>query len=440
MQFTNKEIRRITYPVLISLLMQQLIGLTDTAYLGRVGEVELGASAVASMYYLAIYMLGFGFSVGAQILIARRNGEKKYHRIGAIFMQGTLFLLIIATGVFILSKIYSPQVLHLMIKSKDVYHAAIDYMDWRVYGFFFSFTSAMFRAFYIGTTQTKILTINSIFMVFTNMVLNYLLIFGKLGFPVMGIAGAAIASSISEAVSVVFFCIYTRRKINYKLYKLFYFAGFKIKTLFEILNVSFWTMMQSFISTGSWLVFFIAIEHLGERSLAITNIVRNTSALLFIFVNAFASTGSSLVSNLIGKEEIKQVMPLCNSIIKNCYCFVIPLALIIGIFPTLFLRIYTDTPDLIINALPSLWVMLSAYIVAVPAFVYFFAVSGTGSTRSTLLIELFSLCIYVGYIIYVTVYLKMDVAICWTSDIVYYTMIFTSFFYLWKGNWQNRKI
>lgn len=440
MQFTNKEIRRITYPVLISLLMQQLIGLTDTAYLGRVGEVELGASAVASMYYLAIYMLGFGFSVGAQILIARRNGEKKYYRIGAIFMQGTLFLLIIATGVFILSKIYSPQVLHLMIKSKDVYHAAIDYMDWRVYGFFFSFTSAMFRAFYIGTTQTKILTINSIFMVFTNMVLNYLLIFGKLGFPVMGIAGAAIASSISEAVSVVFFCIYTRRKINYKLYKLFYFAGFKIKTLFEILNVSFWTMMQSFISTGSWLVFFIAIEHLGERSLAITNIVRNTSALLFIFVNAFASTGSSLVSNLIGKGEIKQVMPLCNSIIKNCYCFVIPLALIIGIFPTLFLRIYTDTPDLIINALPSLWVMLSAYIVAVPAFVYFFAVSGTGSTRSTLLIELFSLCIYVGYIIYVTVYLKMDVAICWTSDIVYYTMIFTSFFYLWKGNWQNRKI
>lgn len=440
MQFTSKEIRHITYPVLISLLMQQLIGLTDTAYLGRVGEVELGASAVASMYYLAIYMLGFGFSVGAQILIARRNGEKQYHRIGAIFMQGTLFLLVIATCVFILSKVYSPQLLHLMIKSKDVYYAAIDYMDWRVYGFFFSFISVMFRAFYIGTTQTKTLTINSVVMVLTNMILNYILIFGKLGFPAMGIAGAAIASSISEAVSVIFFCIYTHQKVNYKLYRLFHFAGFKIKTLLEILNVSFWTMIQSFISTGSWLVFFIAIEHLGERSLAITNIVRNTSALLFIFVNAFSSTGSSLVSNLIGNGEIKKVMPLCNNIIRNCYCFVIPLAIIIAIFPTMFLRIYTDTPDLIANALPSLWVMLSAYIVAVPAFVYFFAVSGTGSTRSTLFIELCSLCIYVGYIVYIAIYLKMDVAICWTSDIVYYAMIFTSFFYLWKGNWQNKKI
>lgn len=221
-------------------------------------------------------------------------------------MQGTLFLLVIATILFILSKAYSSLLLQLMIKSKDVYHAAMDYMDWRVYGFFFSFISVMFRAFYIGTTQTKILTINSVVMVLTNMILNYILIFGKLGFPPMGIAGAAIASSISEAVSVIFFCIYTRQKVNYKLYRLFHFAGFKIKTLFEILNVSLWTMIQSFISTGSWLVFFVAIEHLGERSLAITNIVRNTSALLFIFVNAFASTGSSLVSNLIGNGEIKR--------------------------------------------------------------------------------------------------------------------------------------
>lgn len=52
--------------------MEHMIGLTDTAYLGRVGEVELGASALAGVYYLVIYMLGFGFSVGAQVLMARR--------------------------------------------------------------------------------------------------------------------------------------------------------------------------------------------------------------------------------------------------------------------------------------------------------------------------------------------------------------------------------
>ena len=77
----------------------------------------------------------------------------------------------------------------------------IRYLDYRVYGFFFAYVGSMFRAFYVGTTRTPSLTINSIVMVLTNVVLNYLLIFGKFGFPEMGIAGAAIASSISEGVS-----------------------------------------------------------------------------------------------------------------------------------------------------------------------------------------------------------------------------------------------
>ena len=76
MLFTKKYILRVAGPILVSLLMEHLIGMTDTAFLGRVGEIELGASAIAGIYYLAIFMLGFGFSIGVQILIGRRNGEK----------------------------------------------------------------------------------------------------------------------------------------------------------------------------------------------------------------------------------------------------------------------------------------------------------------------------------------------------------------------------
>ena len=95
MKPTYKQIWLITYPILISLLMENLIGLTDTAFLGRVGEVELGASALAGVYYMAIFMIGFGFSIGAQILIARRNGEKAYADIGPLLQQGILFLLLL---------------------------------------------------------------------------------------------------------------------------------------------------------------------------------------------------------------------------------------------------------------------------------------------------------------------------------------------------------
>lgn len=71
------QIGHIAYPILISSLMEQLIGMTDTAFLGRVGEIELGASALGGVFYATVFMIGLGFSMGAQILMARRNGEGK---------------------------------------------------------------------------------------------------------------------------------------------------------------------------------------------------------------------------------------------------------------------------------------------------------------------------------------------------------------------------
>ena len=219
-KYTYKQIWTIAYPILISLIMEQLIGMTDTAFLGRVGEIELGASAIAGVYYLAIFMMAFGFSIGAQILIARRNGEGNYKEIGPIFYQGVYFLLIVAAILFTLSVVFSPHILKNIISSPHIYNAAESYIHWRVYGFFFSFVGVMFRAFFVGTTQTKTLTLNSIVMVLSNVVFNYILIFGKFGFPQLGIAGAAIGSSLSELVSVIFFIIYTWKRIDCKKYAL----------------------------------------------------------------------------------------------------------------------------------------------------------------------------------------------------------------------------
>ena len=132
---------------MMSILIEQLINITDAIFLGRVGEVELGASAIAGVYYLAIFMIGFGFTVGSQILIARRNGEGNYRTIGNIFYQGIYFLMLVSAVIFTLSQLFSEQILGSLIASPHIIDAATDYIQWRVYGFFFSFTGAMFRAF-----------------------------------------------------------------------------------------------------------------------------------------------------------------------------------------------------------------------------------------------------------------------------------------------------
>ncbi len=441
MSFSYKQIWIITYPVLISLLMEQLIGMTDTAFLGRVGEIELGASALAGVYYLAIFMVGFGFRIGAQILMARRNGEQEYRQIGAVFTQGVLFLLMLAAVMFTLSQVYSPSLLRKLIGSDAVYQATLSYINWRVYGFFFSFVAEMFRAFYVATTRTKILTLNSVIMVASNVVFNYILIFGKFGFPELGIAGAAIGSSLAELVSVLFFVLYTYRKIDYKKYALFRFTGFSARILKRILSVSVWTMLQSFLSLSTWFLFFVAVEHLGERPLAITNIVRNISAFPFMIVNAFASTNSSLVSNLMGAGESKQVLALCWRVIKMCYAFVLPLIVLISVIPTWVMRIYTDNPELIHSSVASLWVMASSYLISVPGFIMFFSVSGTGNTRPALWMEFAAICVYVTYMAVVVLHYRVDVALCWTTEHVYSVSILViSYLYMRFARWQGKQI
>ena len=94
--YTNRNIWNVSYPIFLSLLAQNVINVTDTAFLGRVGEVELGASAMGGLYYICAFTIAFGFSTGSQIVIGRRNGEGRYDQIGPVMIQGVFFLLSLA--------------------------------------------------------------------------------------------------------------------------------------------------------------------------------------------------------------------------------------------------------------------------------------------------------------------------------------------------------
>ena len=139
MHYTYKQIWLINFPVMMSILMEQLINITDAVFLGHVGEVELGASAIAGIYYLAVYM-------GLAILLC-------------LLMQAS-----------------SPFILGRLISSPEIYRAVIQYLDWRSFGLLFSFPFLVIRSFLVGITCTRALSWAAAVAVVINIPLNYILI------------------------------------------------------------------------------------------------------------------------------------------------------------------------------------------------------------------------------------------------------------------------
>jgi Na+-driven multidrug efflux pump len=111
------------------------------------------------------------------------------------------------------------------------------------------------------------------------------------------------------------------------------------------------------------------------------------------------------------------------------------------IFPEYIARIYTDIPDLIHAAVPSLIVMCSSYFLAVGGQVFFLAVSGTGSTKTAFRLELIALAVYMIYCTVIIGVMKADVAICWTAEHVYSgVLLLCGWWYMRSGRWKNRSI
>ena len=425
--YTNRNIWNVSYPIFLSLLAQNVINVTDTAFLGRVGEVELGASAMGGLYYICAFTIAFGFSTGSQIVIGRRNGEGRYDQIGPVMIQGVFFLLSLAAILFLFSRFFAGDVMRVLISSDAILNATEEFLDWRVFGFFFSFVNVMFRALFIGITRTKVLTLNAVLMAMTNVLLDYLLIFGHARFPKMGIQGAAIASVIAEAVSILFFVVYTRLTVDIRKYALNQIRSFDFGLLKRVLDISVFTMLQYFLSIATWFMFFIAVEHLGLRELAVANIVRSIYVVMLIPVNSLATTTNTFVSNSIGAGAINQVIPTIWKICKLSLGIMVVFAAI--------------DASLVAASVPSVYVIVGSLLIGSVANVAFNGVSGTGNTRSALFMEVAVLILYVLFVYVAGIRLRLSVAVCFLTEAIYYSgLLVASVIYLKKASWQNKRI
>lgn len=428
-------------PIIISGVAQNIVNVTDTAFLGQVSNVALGAAGNAGILYFVIIITGMGFTTGAQILIGRRNGEQNYKQIGKITDHTFYFIIPFALLLFTIVQFYSSNFLSEIIKSENILIAANQYLDYRIWGIFFAFINFTFIAFFVGTTQTKILSYVTILMMVVNVILDYILIFGHLGFAPMGVSGAALASVISEGIAFLFILGYTLTQVDLNKYSLFKFQKFESKLFFRLFNVSSPIMAQNFLSLSSWFIFFMIIEKIGETELAISHIVRSIYMVLMIPLFGFSNATNTLVSNLIGENRTESVLPVIKKIILLSLACTFVLSLICFFIPELLVSFYTSDSLLISQTVETLRVINITMFFFCVSFILFNGVTGTGNTRVSLLIEFINIVIYLASAYYIGITLQSSLPVVWASEFIYFGCLgLLSYLYLKKGNWKSLNI
>lgn len=332
----------------------------------------------------------------------------------------------------LLIQLVSPFILQRLITSDEIYQAVIRYLDWRSFGLLFSFPFLAFRAFLVGITNTKALSGAALTAVCINMPFNYLLIF-KLD---MGISGAAIASSIAEFGAFLILLLYMCKTVDKKKYGLS--AVYDGRLLMKLLQLSVWSMLHAFISVAPWFLFFVAIEHLGKTELAISNITRSVSTLFFVIVNSFASTTGSLVSNLIGAGQGKELFPVCRKVLRLGYVVGLPLILTALWGNQWIIGFYTNNDYLVKLAFWPFIVMLLNYVFALPGYVYINAVTGTGKTRLAFVFQLATILIYLIYLYLLSECFHASLWVYMTAEYLFVILLgIQSILYLKRKSKQN---
>ncbi len=435
-----KEIVKMAMPVIFGAFAMTLVNITDTAFLGRIGETELGASAVGGILYFVFAMIGVSIGTGTQIIISRRKGENNDSSIGQIFDQSIIILFITGLVLFVFLKWIAPPLLPLILNQPELVESTREFLAYRSYGIFFILTATAFRSLFVGIALPKIYGTYSFLMAGINIVLGYAMIFGNWGFPKMGIAGAGLASSIAELLSLLFIWGYTFLNKGLKQYKLFKFESFKKELTIKIFELSSPIIVQNLLSMGAWFLFFVFIEKIGSHELAISNIVRGAYMISMTPFWGFSVAANSMVSNVIGQGKKEEVLGLVQKIIKLTLVVSLLMIIVNLIFPVQILSIFTNDMKLINDSMGCLQIVDIALIFFGFAIVSINAVSGTGATKVALYIEIAAIFIYILYAYLMTFVFKGTVEMVWFSEVLYWLFAgVVCYWYIRSGTWKKLK-
>lgn len=435
-----RQILKLALPISFALLVPQFNYLVNSIFLSRLGSGHLGAAGITGVYYLIFGAIGYGLNNGLQALIARRAGQDRLQDIGILSTQSIYLSLLIAAMGILITYTVAPLILSGHVEP-GLYDQSLSFLHIRIWGLPFLYLYQMRNGLLVGTNQSRLLIWGTLAETVSNVVLDYALIFGKFGCPALGFNGAAYASVAAEAIGMLAVLLIIQFNGLSKRFGLFRDMRIHLPELRLLLTQSSPLIMQYAISIISWEYFFILVSHHGRLSLDISQYMRVIIGFLGVFIWSFASTTNTMVSNVIGQGRHHEVLPLVGRIARVSMTFSLTLAIPLLLFPAFFLRQIQELPAFVEQGIPVLRVVAIAMVMMSFSTICLNAVTGTGNTRTNLLIETITIIAYSLYVYLVLEYFFLSITIGWMSEWLYWALTFgMSFAYLKSGRWKTKVV
>lgn len=440
LSFSYLQILKVAVPLMLGTFVQSIVMITDSAFLSRYSAISFDASGNAGLIYVTLFMGLIGLGDATQVIIARRVGQGLKKQVNSIFQSSIFLLACFAILFFALTQTFIGDLIMSYSKNKLLAQEQIDFLRFRSFGFIFGLLMIAINSFFMAIGKTWIILIGNGIFACSNILLDYLLIFGVGPIPPMGVEGAALASTISEALTSIVLLIVLLKSEERKVYQIFYKFEVTLTRIKNIFKVGIPLMFQGFIALGSWTIFFIFIEQMSTFNLTVSQTIRSIYFLAFVPIFGFAGTAKTYVAQYMDHGD-KAVIP---KIIRRIQLLTVGFLLLTFHGALLYpekLIIIINPDELYLETAASIMKMLFGSILLFGlASPLFHSITGTGNTRITLGIEIIGMLVYVIYSYYTTKVWGWSLAGVWTVEYLYFATIgILSLIYFIFFNWHKKE-
>lgn len=310
MKITKLEIIntfKLAYPVIIGQLGIVMMGVVDSIMVGKLGPIPLAAASLGNSLIFLILIIGIGSSIVVSPLVAILVGAKRYSECGVYFRQ-SLVVNIAVSIVMIVIILLGVNFIYALKQPKEVIDQTIIFMTIVGLSALPLMIYQTYKQFIEGLSVMKPAMIIALLANIINLLGNWILIFGKLGLPALGIAGSAWATFSSRVFMAVALMIYVMKNKKFRQYDVtFHFRGLDLAIIKKILRLGLPSGFQYFFEVGAFSFAVIMIGWIGANELAAHQIAINLASISFMAVLGISQAASIRVGNAVGEQNISNV-------------------------------------------------------------------------------------------------------------------------------------